>query len=217
MVESLLVALRHHLVSNAKNRSTANDLLSHSVNILCKEIAMINRVVLTGGPGSGKTSVIEFLNNLGYPSAPEVGRKVIQRQVRSQGNALPWQDKTAFRDEMVIEEINNYESFEHIITTFYDRSIIDSYGYSQLESIPISDLLLTKCHELNYHRNVFIFPPWEFIYENDFERKQDFNEAIATYHHMLNAYKKFGYELIKVPKLSVKERAEFIINNLNDS
>lgn len=105
---------------------------------------MNHRVVFTGGPGAGKTSVIEYLNNLGYPSAPEVGRKVIQAQMQAQGSALPWLDKLAFRDQMVAEEIKNYDDFGHAVTTFYDRSIIDCYGYSKLENLPISTLLSTK-------------------------------------------------------------------------
>ncbi|KPA51768.1 ATP-binding protein [Photobacterium leiognathi subsp. mandapamensis] len=177
---------------------------------------MNNRVIFTGGPGSGKTSVIECLRQMGYASAPEVGRKVIQAQVELQGTALPWLDKTAFRDEMVFEEIDNYENFGGNEITFYDRSIIDSYGYSKLEHIPISDLLLAKCGELTYCRNVFIFPPWEEIYENDAERKQDFSEAMATYYEMVRAYIKFGYHLIEVPKVSVKERAEFIVSKMSD-
>ena len=180
------------------------------------EVALNNRVIFTGGPGSGKTSVIELLCQMGYQSAPEVGRKVIQAQEKSQGRALPWLDKAAFRDEMVLEEINNYENFADTEITFYDRSIIDSYGYSKLEQIPISDLLLEKCGELTYWRKVFIFPPWEEIYENDVERKQDFAEAIVTYHEMVSAYIKFGYDLIEVPKISVKERAQFIISKMSD-
>ncbi|ARR08937.1 ATP-binding protein [Vibrio campbellii] len=39
---------------------------------------MNNLIVFTGGPGSGKTSVIEHLIKLGYACAPETGRKVIQ-------------------------------------------------------------------------------------------------------------------------------------------
>ncbi|WP_305810568.1 AAA family ATPase [Photobacterium leiognathi] len=177
---------------------------------------MNNRVIFTGGPGSGKTSVIDLLCQMGYQSAPEVGRKVIQAQVKSQGSALPWLDKAAFRDEMVLEEINNYENFGDTEITLYDRSIIDSYGYSKLECIPISELLLAKCRELDYYRKVFIFPPWEEIYENDAERKQDFNIAVATYHEMVNAYKKFDYDLIEIPKASVKERAKFIISKLSN-
>lgn len=180
------------------------------------EFYLNNRVIFTGGPGSGKTSVIDLLCHMGYQSAPEVGRKVIQAQVKSQGSALPWLDKTAFRDEMVLEEINNYENFGDTEITLYDRSIIDSYGYSKLERIPISELLLAKCDELDYCRKVFIFPPWEEIYENDTERKQDFNEAVATYHEMVSAYTKFGYDLIEVPKASVKERAQFIVSKLSD-
>ncbi|EHU9471135.1 ATP-binding protein [Vibrio vulnificus] len=176
---------------------------------------MNHRVVFTGGPGAGKTSVIEYLNNLGYPSAPEVGRKVIQAQMQSQGSALPWLDKVAFRDQMVAEEIKNYDDFGHEVTTFYDRSIIDCYGYSKLENLPITTLLSTKCCELSYERKVFIFPPWESIYKNDRERKQDFNEAVATYREMVSAYTQFGYDLLEVPMLSVRERAEFILNNLN--
>jgi len=180
------------------------------------EVYLHNRVIFTGGPGSGKTSVIEFLGRMGYPIAQEVGRKVIQAQVKSQGRALPWYDKTAFRDKMVLEEIKNYQKFVNTTITFYDRSIIDSYGYSKLENIPISKLLLIKCRDLRYHRKVFIFPPWNEIYENDIDRKQDFNEAVATYHEMVSAYNKFGYDLIEVPKVSIKERAEFIVNKLNN-
>ncbi|TOH91902.1 ATP-binding protein, partial [Vibrio parahaemolyticus] len=89
------------------------------------EFYLNNRIIFTGGPGSGKTSVIDLLCHMGYQSAPEVGRKVIQAQVKSKGRALPWLDKTAFRDEMILEEINNYENFGDAEITFYDRSIID--------------------------------------------------------------------------------------------
>ena len=176
-----------------------------------------NRIVFTGGPGSGKTSVIELLYDMGYQYVPETGRRVIQTQVKSQGSALPWLDKAAFRDEMVFEEIRNYESFSGTEITFYDRSIIDSYGYSKLERIPISELLLAKCDEFNYFRKVFTFPPWEEIYKNDKERKQGFNEAIATYREMVSVYTYFGYELIQVPKASITERAQFIVSKLSYS
>ena len=185
--------------------------------LLPMDINVNNRVVFTGGPGSGKSSVIEFLKGLGYPVAPEVGRKVIRAEIESQGTALPWCDKVAFRDRMVLEDVVNYQCDGCANLTFYDRGIIDSYGYSLLEKIPVSDLLLYKCLELTYNPKVFIFPPWESIYKNDSERKQDFYEAVATYHEMVGAYQKFGYELIDVPKVTVKERADFILTELEQS
>ena len=32
-----------------------------------------------------------------------------------------------------------------------------------------------------YNRRVFVAPPWEEIFEQDSERKQDFAEAVRTY------------------------------------
>ncbi|QUJ66227.1 AAA family ATPase [Photobacterium sp. GJ3] len=176
---------------------------------------MNHRIVFTGGPGAGKTAVITYLKHLGYQTATEVGRQVIQKQVEQQGTALPWMDKVAFRDEMVLAEMNQYAADSHAETTFFDRSVIDSYGYSQLEGIPVSAQLLTSCHELIYDQNVFIFPPWESIYNKDAERKQDFHTAVATYREMVKAYQKFGYELIEVPKCSVQERAAFILERIS--
>ncbi len=90
---------------------------------------MNNLIVFTGGPGSGKTSVIEHLTKLGYVCAPETGRKVIQHQVALGGDALPWKNKIAFRDEMVREEQNNYEAHKHHKEfVFFDRGIVDSYA-----------------------------------------------------------------------------------------
>ncbi|MFA0056458.1 AAA family ATPase [Vibrio echinoideorum] len=177
---------------------------------------MNNLIVFTGGPGSGKTSVIDALKSQGYRCAPEVGRKVIQQQVEQQGNALPWLDKVAFRDEMVREELANYQAFESSEQlVFFDRSILDSYGYSLLETLPIPQSLLNSCNELEYNSKVFIFPPWDSIFINDQERKQDFDEVIATYEKMVSAYNQFGYQLVEVPKLSVEERVEFILASID--
>lgn len=177
---------------------------------------MNNLIVFTGGPGSGKTSVIDALKSKGYRCAPEVGRKVIQHQVEQQGSALPWLDKVAFRDEMVREELANYQEFEASEQlVFFDRSIVDSYGYSLLETLPIPESLLNSCNELAYNSKVFIFPPWDSIFINDQERKQDFDEAIATYEKMVAAYTQFGCQLVEVPKLSVEERVEFILTSID--
>lgn len=176
---------------------------------------MNNFIVFTGGPGSGKTSVINRLKALNYQCAPEVGRKVILQQVGIKGTALPWADKAAFRDEMVREDINNYQAYQATQQpVFFDRSIIDCYGYSMLEGLTVSDELMKRCHELVYWQKVFIFPPWESIFTNDEERKQDFDLAVATYEEMVKAYTTFGYTLIEVPEVTVNERVGFILTKI---
>jgi predicted ATPase len=52
--------------------------------------------VITGGPGAGKTTLIEALRAAGCVCAPEAGRQIIQDEVASGGTALPWTDPRAF-------------------------------------------------------------------------------------------------------------------------
>lgn len=46
--------------------------------------------VVTGGPGSGKSSLIDALQKNGYARSVEAGRGVIQDQTTIGGRALPW-------------------------------------------------------------------------------------------------------------------------------
>jgi predicted ATPase len=52
--------------------------------------------VITGGPGSGKTTLIEALGARGLRHMSEAGRAIIQDQLAIGGSALPWADRRAF-------------------------------------------------------------------------------------------------------------------------
>ena len=41
---------------------------------------MIQRFVITGGPATGKSSIIEYFQKIGYPCFEEVSRAIIQEQ-----------------------------------------------------------------------------------------------------------------------------------------
>lgn len=173
--------------------------------------------VFTGGPGSGKSSMINELKRLGYCCAPESGRAVIQQQMADGGEALPWADKAKFRDAMLEEDKRLYQHYSHLNEpVFFDRGIVDSYGYSKLESLPISAEIMHCCKTYRYAKQVFIFPPWQEIYVNDNERKQDFSTAVATYEMMKQVYQELGYDFLEVPKASVQDRVQFILSRVTN-
>lgn len=51
-----------------------------------------NLYVLTGGPGGGKSTVLDILDGMGYHTVREAGRKIIRSQAETGGNAVPWAD-----------------------------------------------------------------------------------------------------------------------------
>lgn len=55
-----------------------------------------NLYVLTGGPGGGKSTVLDILDGMGYHTVREAGRKIIRSQAETGGNAVPWADTARY-------------------------------------------------------------------------------------------------------------------------
>jgi len=172
-------------------------------------------IIITGGPGMGKTSVIKQLSVMGYHSVEETGRSIIQKEIKTDGNRLPWLDKKGFAMAMFQQSLNDFQNVsEKCGLTFFDRGIPDVIGYLKLCNISIPEIMWQAAKENQYHPMVFITPPWKAIYVNDAERKQTFEEAVATYDTMKETYSFFGYKLVELPKTTVLKRAKFILDYL---
>jgi predicted ATPase len=168
--------------------------------------------VLTGGPGSGKTALIEGLARAGFARSVEAGRGVIQDQMAIGGPALPWQDRAAFAELMLCWEMRSWHmALAQAGPVFFDRGVPDVAGYLRLQGLPVPHHLEKAVHLFRYNRRVFITPPWREIFAQDRERRQDFDEAVRTWEAMVATWTGYGYELVEVPRAGVKERVRFVI------
>jgi predicted ATPase len=168
--------------------------------------------VLTGGPGSGKSTLIRALKQAGCAVSIESGRGVIQDQMAIGGQALPWCDPSAFAELMLSWDMRSYHmAQEQTCPVFFDRGIPDVVGYLRLLGLPAPFHMETAAATFRYNRHVFVAPPWPEIFEQDRERKQDFEEAVRTYEMMKTVYRAYGYELIELPRTSVEDRLHFVI------
>lgn len=175
-----------------------------------------NLFVISGGPGSGKTTVLQELAKLGFAYAPEVARKIIQEETSSGGTALPWQDREAYSKLMLSRSIESYlEHSGSLKITFSDRGIPDTLCYARLIGVLDTAEAESACRTYRYAPVVFLAPPWRAIYETDDERKQDFAEAVRTYDEMTKVYEECGYQVSILPKLDPADRAKFILERVH--
>jgi len=171
--------------------------------------------ILTGGPGSGKSSLIEALHRQGYARSIEAGRGIIQDQVAIGGGALPWSDPLLFAELMLSWEMRSYQiAQESPGPVFFDRGVPDVLGYLRLLDIRAPGHMRKAAEIFRYNRTVFIAPPWREIFCQDRERKQDFDEAVRTCESMIATYRDFDYEPVEVPRLPLQQRLSFILHRI---
>lgn len=169
------------------------------------------RIVLTGGPGSGKSTLIAHLAEAGFRTSEEAGRRVIREELASGGDALPWGDRLAFAERMLELDVAAHAAAEGAYgPTVFDRGAPDVVGYLDLCGLAVPDRIAAEAARLRYDL-VFIAPFWPEIFVNDAERRQTPEEARLTAETMARTYARFGYEVVTLPKAPVAERAAMVV------
>lgn len=173
------------------------------------------RIVITGGPGSGKTSVINFLENKGFTCLEEVSRQVILEARKNGIEQLFLTDPMLFSTKLLEHRLQQFMEADTLNVThlFYDRGMPDVTAYMDFIDADYSAEFEQPCFNYTYD-TVFLLPPWEAIYTQDNERYETFEQAKAIHKSLLDAYKKYGYQIILVPEGSIAERTHFILQKL---
>lgn len=166
--------------------------------------------IITGGPGVGKTTLLQALEKQQFTCMAEVARTIIQEQMEANGEALPWKDKRLYTQFMLNRSVESYErtSRNHREVVFFDRGILDTLCYARLINMNITEEMDRYGQYYRYNKKVFILPPWFEIYKQDNERKQNWEEAVQTYKTMVDTYQQYHYELIEVSKTTLNQRVD---------
>ena len=163
---------------------------------------MVRKFIITGGPCTGKTSVINELAK-DFKVVPEVGREVLK-------DLKPEQRKT-FKIQYEIfkkflEADKKLDGYDGIV--FCDMGILCPLAFFRFFGLEFPEKDLEKCKkESTNYETVFILDPVPF--EDDDVRKH-INDFKKIQELIKEVYEEYGYEVVRVPLMSVEGRVDFI-------
>lgn len=174
---------------------------------------MTQKYILTGGPGVGKTSVLEELRKQGFYTHGEVAGHVIERELRKNSEMLPWKNRDAFQKEVLsIQCAWEREIPEEVETAFLDRGIADGIAYYRLDGLEAPKEITEAARNAGYE-TVFLLEPLE-TYENTKVRREDAETAKRIHLELERVYRELGCEIIKIPAEPIKQRISRILENI---
>lgn len=170
--------------------------------------------VVTGGPGTGKTTLLAELARRGHACVPEDARAVIQEQIAGKGLALPWSDAPSFAELLMQRSISTWHRFASArpaAPVYFDRGVGDAFTCAGIVGHTLPAHLREQAGACHYRNPVFLTPWWPAIYTTDTERRQTIEEAERTEHAVVKTYTDLGYEIMRLPLANPVERADFIL------
>ena len=174
------------------------------------------KIVITGGPSTGKSTVIEELKQRNFTCFDEVSRDIIKEAQESGIEQLFLEDPYLFSKKLLEGRVKQFHKADEVDEelVFFDRGIPDVNAYMRFikQDIPEEFEKITRAHP--YDNLVFIMPPWEDIYVTDAERYESFNQAQLIHNKLVNYYKELGYYLIFVPFGPVDKRVDYILKSI---
>lgn len=178
------------------------------------------KIVISGGPGSGKSTLIQLLQNKGYYCFEEFSRSLLDKSTSEieknyfkskplEFSELVWKKRLKDLREAEKLRLNKDRPF-----VFFDRGLLDVIAYLNYINKPFNVNKLNPKNK-NYDM-VLLLPPWKEIYVNDNHRSESFEQASSIYDHIKKTYEYFDIRIVEIPFGSPSERILKIVDIIND-
>ncbi|HAE26464.1 MULTISPECIES: AAA family ATPase [Hyphomonas] len=177
---------------------------------------MDNFILISGCSGGGKSTLLKALKARGHHVVEEPGRRIVEAEQASGGDALPWTDIEAFLHRALDLAVADHRASRHLSgPVFFDRGVMDAaVALRHVTGHPEAE---TLADDYRYNRAVFLAPPWPDIFTSDEARRHGMDEAVAEYARLEAALPALGYDTHVLPKAPVETRADYVLSVLADA
>ena len=170
--------------------------------------------IISGGPSTGKTSVINALKKKGYKVLIEAARYLGDNDKRFKGKSIKGIDKKKFQDAIFELQKKQIVGLKNEKIVFSDRGLGDTIAYYRINKLKVPKNLINYAKKFKYS-GIFILDFLDF-YEVDKLRKETKEEQEFIQREIIKSYKELGYGFIIVPFMSIEDRSRFIISKIKN-
>jgi predicted ATPase len=173
-----------------------------------------NWYVITGGPSTGKTTLLSELEKLGHLTVPEAARIVIEEATKK-GVSLKElrKDERMFQTEVLKLKQKLEEDTKAGVITFFDRGMQDSLAYMRYYGFAVEEWMQDLFTTSRYQK-IFLLEPLS-NYVKDYARTEPEEFVKQIHEHLRAAYQDSDMKPLLVPEDTVKNRLQFILKHIN--
>lgn len=171
-----------------------------------------NWYVITGGPGSGKTTTVNQLNMLGYHTTIEHARHFIDTQMIT-GKTVEEirKNQKEFQDGILDMQLMQEASLKPDDLVFLDRALPDALAYYRFLKLEVDEKLTNALKNVSY-KKIFILDFLPLV--NDYARKENVAAQKEIHSLITEVYESLPFPVVRVPVLPPTERADFMLKNI---
>lgn len=171
---------------------------------------MTKKYALTGGPSSGKSTLLKEIQSRGIYCMKEVAEYIINGELERKGNILPWINRDAFQKKLLETQLEwEREIPQEATMSFQDRGIPDGIAYYRLDGLQVPQRLEQAARNASYEK-VFLLDP--LPYQKTEVRREGPKKARQVHEGIAQAYQELGYNLIRIPSGSLNYRTELVLD-----
>ena len=181
---------------------------------------MLARVVLTGAPGCGKTTLLKGLGVRGYAVVEEAATDVIATQ-QARGIAEPWSRPDFTELIVALQKARQTAPVpDKVRVQVFDRSPLCTLALARYLQHPVGTLLRAEVErvvrEQVYERKVLLVRPLGFVVATA-ARRITYEDSLAFQAVHEAVYTEHGFELVDVPRGSTSQRVAAVEAHLRSN
>lgn len=175
----------------------------------------LNKYVFTGGPHTGKTSLLKEFGKLGFQTVPEAAFIVTTTNLKTKSTVLPWIERDAYQSQVLAKQLDLEKALKPHPNAFLDRGVHDGLAYYVLDNLK-PPLSLVK--EAKQHLYTLVFLLHEVPgYQINAVRKENQEQRNRLSQLFRQVYTQFGHKVIELPPVPLAERVKAVLGYISSA